>query len=293
MQSNYLSNMNNARLNIADRVSYWLTPVYEKLPSAIFPQHYRHIQAYCVGTPRSGTVSITDQFKNNFRVGHEPESRFLTWKLIAYKTGKMSAAKMRRYLEHRDRRMCLELDSSYLNSEIVEFLVQLFPEAKFILTVRDCLSWAESFASFLINKPEFLHRKEHIRQHMALLFGAPPYSYSPYENILKRSGLHPVRKYLSYWTAHNQHVLDHVPPDRLLIVRTNEISDSARRLESFLAVPRGSLGSSVHSNSATTRHAIMNQIESKYLLQCTRECCGDLMARLFPGVIEEYELVYV
>ncbi|MHB1529545.1 MAG: sulfotransferase [Acidiferrobacteraceae bacterium] len=290
MQSNYL---NNACLNIAGRVSYWFTPVYEKLPSAIFPQHYRQIQAYCVGMPRSGTVSVADQFKDNFRVGHEPESRFLTWKIIAYKTGKMSATRMQRYLAHRDRRMRLELDSSYLNSEIVELLVQSFPEAKFILTVRDCLSWAESFANFLINKPEFLHRKEHIRRHMALLFGAPPYSYAPYENILKQSGLHPIREYLSYWTAHNQRVLDLVPSDRLLIVKTNEIGDSARRLESFLSVPYGSLSSAVHSNSATALHAIMSQIEPQYLLQCTRECCGDLMARLFPGVIEEYESVYV
>ncbi|MDA8093257.1 MAG: hypothetical protein M0T84_04970 [Betaproteobacteria bacterium] len=267
---------------VRGRLSYWLTPVYEQLPDAAFPERSRRIQAYCVGAPRSGTVSIADQFKDQFRVGHEPESRFLTWKILAYRRGKTDAKRMRRYLEKRDRRLGLELDSSYLNAEIVEFLVESFPAARFILTVRDCLSWTESMANFLINKPEFLHSKRHIRHHMALCFGKPPYTYSPHEAVLEARGLHPLRSYLTYWTAHNQRILDAVPAERLIVIKTGEIGQSSCRLEDFLALPAGTLRSAVHSNSAKARHRILDQIDPGYLRASAEACCGALMARLFP-----------
>ncbi len=267
---------------VLGRVSYWLTPVYERLPDAVFPARARRIQAYCVGAPRSGTVSIADQFKGQFRVGHEPESRFLTWKILAYRSGKTNPARMRRYLEKRDRRLGLELDSSYLNAEIAALLVESFPAARFILTVRDCLSWTESIVNFLINKPEFLHRKRHIRRHMGLCFGTPPYTYSPHEAVLEARGLHPLRSYLTYWTAHNQRILDAVPAERLIVVKTREIGQSSRRLEDFLALPAGTLRSAVHSNSAKARHGILDQIDPGYLRASAEACCGALMARLFP-----------
>ena len=263
-----------------------MTPLYERLPVCVFPEHPRHFHAYCVGTPRSGTVSICDQFRN-FRSAHEPESRFLTQKIIAYRTGQLSYDGMMKYIRHRDRRMQLEMDSSYLNSEIIEFLVPASPESKFVLTLRDCLSWADSFTNFLINKPEFLNRKRHIREHMALEFGTPPFHYSPYEKILEESGLHPIRQYLTYWTDHNQRVLENVPADRLLVIRTTEIGESAAPLEKFLSLPPGSLISSVHSNPARARHSILEKIDPVFLHETMLECCGELMARFFPDKLNE------
>lgn len=262
-----------------------MTPVFERLPDSFFRQHPRRFHAFCVGAPRSGTVSIANLFPYPYRAAHEPESRFLTNRIVAHQSGEMGAEAMLRYVQRRDRRLQLEIDSSYLNGEIVEFLVRAFPQAKFILTLRDCLSWAESFTNFLLNKPEFVTRKRYSQRHMILRFGEPPYTYAPQERVLAELGLHPIQQYLRYWRYHNLRVLDTVPADRLLIVKTAEIGESTRRLEAFLNLPPGSLKSKIHSNSSPVRHSILKRIDSGYLYDSVMECCRDLMERFFPEAL--------
>ncbi|MGH6888120.1 MAG: sulfotransferase [Rhizomicrobium sp.] len=262
-----------------------MTPVYERMPSSVFPLYRRQFHAFCVGIARSGTVSITDQFPAQYRVAHEPESRFLTDKIVAYRRGRITSEKMSQYLRRRDRRMQLEMDSSYLNSEVVEFLAQAFPEAKFILTLRDCFSWVDSFTNFFLNRPEFMMSKRHVQRHMALLFGEPPYEFSQHDRALERAGLHPLRRYLRYWRDHNRRVLDVVPDERLLIVKTNDIEKSGKRLERFLRLPHNSLRLHIHANSALARHGLIGQIDPGYVRESIMDCCGDLMAEFFPEML--------
>src|SRR6185437_3672777 len=134
--------------------------------------------------------------------------------------------------------MQLEMDSSYLNGEVIEFLARDFPESRFILTLRDCLSWVDSFTNFLLNRPEFVGaRKRHVQRHMALAFGEPPYQFSRHERILEEVRLHPLRTYLRYWSDHNRKVLDVVPSERLQVIKTAEIGKSSRQLEKFFGIP--------------------------------------------------------
>lgn len=272
---------------IAKRVHYWMTPLLEHFPAPCFPVRKRQIQVYVVGMPRSGTVSLYDAFKSNFRAAHEPESRFLTHKVVAYRRGRLSEQQMRSYLRHRDRRMGLELDTSYLNGEIVESLAEEFPDARFILTIRDVLSWTDSMMNFLLNKPEFLtFHKSHIQAHMEILFGAPPYTYAPEEAILQEKRLHPLSCYLKYWVEHNQRVIDSVPPERLLVIRTVDIGHSHTAIEKFLGLPNKSLKAAVHSNSASKRHSLLDQMPQEYVRTQVETYCGELMCEFFPEMME-------
>src|SRR4051812_6199255 len=120
--------MNLALSHLPGRVRYWMTPVFERCPESVFPRRDRRVQVYVVGMPRTGTVSFFDMFKREFRADHEPESRFLTRKVVAYRRDRLDEAGMRRYLRHRDRRLGLELDTSYLNAEVAQLLVDEFKD---------------------------------------------------------------------------------------------------------------------------------------------------------------------
>lgn len=269
------------------RVRYWMTPVLEHVPDAFFPQRPRKVQVYVVGMPRSGTVSLYDVFKKHYRADHEPESRFLTHKIVNWRLGRLSDEQMRDYLRHRDVRLNLELDTSYLNAEVVDLLVDEFPESRFILTIRDCLSWTDSMMNFLLNKPEFLTpRKQHIQDHMRVLFGPPPYEYAPEEAAIKARGLHPLDRYLSYWAYHNQKVIDSVPADRLLVLQTTAIGKSGEIIEDFLGLPRNSLDKAVHSNSAPTRHSLLDTLPREFVRARVEQYCGSLMQQFYPDVLE-------
>lgn len=269
------------------RIRYWMTPLFERCPEKYFPLRKRSIQVYVVGMPRSGTVSLYDIFTDGFRAGHEPESRFLTRKVVAYRMNRLDEQGMRCYLRHRDRRLGLELDTSYLNGEVVELLADEFPDARFILTIRDVLSWTDSMMNFLLNKPEFMtSRKPHIREHMEVQFGSPPYVYAPEEAILKKNGLHPLSRYLKYWTEHNQRVLNLVPPERLLVIKTADIGHSSSAIETFLNLPLNSLGKAVHSNSAPARYSLLKQIPDEFVRAQVQAHCGELMEKYFPEVDE-------
>lgn len=264
-----------------------MTPLLERCPAQCFPIRKRQVQVYVVGMPRSGTVSLYDAFKSNFRASHEPESRFFTHKVTAYRRGRLSDQQMRNYLRHRDRRMGLELDSSYLNGEVVKLLTEEFPDACFILTIRDALSWTDSMMNFLLNKPEFLtFLKSHVQAHMKVAFGAPPYAYAPEEAILQEKGLHPLSCYLKYWVEHNQRVIDSVRPERLLLIRTADISSSKTLIEGFLGLPNNSLKEAVHSNSALKRHSLLDQMPGEFVRAQVEAYCGELMEELFPEVME-------
>lgn len=268
---------------IGRRAHYWMTPLFEHFPVACFPVHKRRVQVYVVGMPRSGTVSLYDTFKLKFRAMHEPESRFFTRKVVAYRLNQLSEQKMRSYLCHRDRRMGLELDSAYLNGEVVKLLADEFPQARFILTIRDAMSWVDSMMNFLLNKPEFMtSRKAHIRDHMLVQFGVPPYTYAPEESVLRDKGLHPLSCYLKYWTEHNQRVIDSVPAERLLVVKTNDIGHSNNLIEVFLGLPPDSLSKAVHSNPASKRYSLLEQLPPEFVRAQVEAHCGELMKKLFP-----------
>lgn len=269
------------------RIRYWMTPLLEHCPDQCFPVRERRVQVYVVGMPRSGTVSLYDIFKKYFRADHEPESRFFTSKIVDYRLNRIDEQEMRRYLRHRDRRLGLELDTSYLNGEVVSLLASEFPDARFILTIRDCLSWTDSILNFLMNKPEFMtSRKPHIRRHMEVQFGLPPYEYAPEEEILKRHGLHPLARYLTYWSEHNRRVMDLLPPERLLIIKTKDIGNSSDAIEKFLGLPPNSLDKAVHSNSASARHSVLDQIPRDFVRAQVEACCGELMRKFFPDAME-------
>jgi len=118
--------------------------IYRRSP--IFPvTNPLRTQLYCVGTAKSGTHSVEAIFRENLRSADEVDSEHVIDVVLDYANGRMSREELRAYLLKRDRVLQLELDSSQLNYFFLHELVELFPKAKFILTIRNPYAWLDSF----------------------------------------------------------------------------------------------------------------------------------------------------
>lgn len=72
---------------VKDKVNYWTTPLYERIPEWCFPEHPRRFHAYGVGMGKTGTVTLHIMFSKHYRTAHEPEQRFLVNKIVVLSKG--------------------------------------------------------------------------------------------------------------------------------------------------------------------------------------------------------------
>ncbi|MCA9739567.1 MAG: hypothetical protein KC645_18215 [Gemmatimonadetes bacterium] len=239
----------------------------------------RRFHAYCVGTPKSGTHSMAALFQAGFRASHEPESAWLIERIMERGEHRPSPSELRRALRRRDRLLRLELDSSQLNYFILDDLLDLFPKARFILTLRECLSWLDSYLNDCLARPA----SERWHRFRAFRFAADSGVHPPEEVALARRGLFTLEAYLRYWTRHNEHVLRAVPPGRLLVVPTREIGTRIPEIAGFLHIDPAQLDPDrSHAYHAQAHHDVLDEIPTGYLADVVTRTCGDLMQRFFP-----------
>jgi len=240
----------------------------------------RRFHAYCVGAAKTGTTSLALLFSENFRAAHEPMSHHfnLTWGGRA----KIEGDRFDSYLEQRDRYLNLEMEASHNVLPAVPALVRLYPEAKFILTVRECLSWMESLISEELdtreNRDSYLWWQPWFRHTCGAAAGHPTE-----EKVLADVGLSTVRGYMRYWARHNREVLAAVPEERLLIVRLDQLDESHDRMAEFLGIDPNTLPKrESRANTRSDKAITVDCIGRDYVERIAQEECGELMAQFFP-----------
>ena len=99
-----------------------------------------------------------------------------------------------------------------------------FPDAKFILTVRDCYSWVNSAINQLLNNPA---TRPHWVEWRNSIFGdLGACVYSEQESILRDNMIWNLDSLFSAWAEHYNVVLESVPENRILVVKTFELQES-------------------------------------------------------------------
>ena len=239
----------------------------------------RKFQAYCVGTGKTGTHSLEGIFQNHYRTDHEPESGQLVDMILAEADGKVDFKEKSIFIHRRDKRLWLELESSFLLFYFLDVLVQDYPEAKFILTIRDCYSWLDSFINHRIARPP----SDKWIKMSALRYGTYHEYYAKEEEILAKHGFYSLAAYFAGWANHNKTVLATIPTERLLVVRTDEIDQKTPEIAAFLEIPIEHLDDSKsHLFKARQRTGILHNIDNSFLeAQVNRHCRG-LMDQFFP-----------
>jgi hypothetical protein len=247
----------------------------------------RRTRLYCIGTGKTGTHSIAAMFSRNVRSAHEPEALQLIEKIIARKEQRISEEELTQWLRVRDRKLALEVDSSALNFWILDLLLRKFPDARFVLTIRDCYSWCNSTMN-------------HAARHAARFpEGVPPlwiqvwflrfrpdlYQHAPEERLLQEKGFYSLDGYLSHWTRHNSEVIEKVPAGRLFVVRTDQIGEKALEIADFAGLPRRAVRlDRTHDFRNPSKEHILSQLDRAFVERKVEQHCRPLMTRFFPEI---------
>jgi hypothetical protein len=117
------------------------------------------------------------------------------------------------------------------------------------------------------------------------LFGGPHYQHAPEEKALKERSLHTLDGYLADYASTNQSVKKEVPPDRLLVVRTDRLRDSAPLIARFLDIDESDLDlSRVHEFKTSKKHGILANMDPDFVDEKVRAHCSDLLREYFPEI---------
>ena len=249
-----------------------------EVPAPPAPPPERRFRLFGLGLAKSGTHSLAGVFASNYRSAHEPEAKAFVEVLNAVLSGEVERAELRRYLEEREERLDLEVNVAGWNGVAVPELVDLYPEARFVLTVREPRSWLDS----LLNHLEVGKAPPHFVRFRSLIY-ADGGDHPPEEAVLAEHGFYPLRGYLLDYARRHELILDTVPADRLLVLRTKEIGDRLDDLAAFVGVPADTLDrDQSHGFPARAKFGFLDQIGDDHVQATIDEICGPVMARLFP-----------
>ena len=241
---------------------------------------YRRFQAYNVGLPKTGTASIAALF-GQYRSAHEFMFLETVAKIASWKDGLVSTESFKISILERDRSGCLEMDSASFNHHYLQILAIAFPEAKFIFTIRDCYSWLNSVLNmslrYAANVPDWM------LPYSKFLIGYEiDRSTFGDQSATQQNPPEIVDSLLRYWQTSNQRVLDLLPSERSLIVRTDRISDSLDLIADFIGIPPDSLVvSGRHMNRSPENLPLLQFLDPGWLEERCHLHCGSLMKQVF------------
>jgi hypothetical protein len=204
-------------------------------------------------------------FADSRRTVHEPEPEELLALLPAVRSGAISSRKLRRLLLARHQRLQLQVESSHLLGSFVPALVSTFRTARFILLVRDCRSWIDSMINDQLNLRTWSGYTEWSVVYDRYL-GTTETPFPDAELVLRDLDLYPLANYVRYYREEIRAIVSAVPPERLLCLRTEDLSRSTSVLADFVGVPRESLCTeNAHSYRARRRHDVLDAIDPGHL----------------------------
>lgn len=227
----------------------------------------RRFHAFCVGLPKTGTTSITGIFKR-YKAGHEFMFRETVEHIVLYRQGRITKEAFRNYLIERDKMGGLEMDSASFNHYYLHFLVDLFPEARFVFTVRDCFSWTNSYLSMLLRWRRIFPDVRHIpawqTAYGRIQFGQfDPDDYQSPETIMNRMPDLATR-FFQCWREDNRRILSLLPAGRSIVIPTARLSRCLPELARLMGIPPDFLLSHAsHANRAPEKINFLSFLDNE------------------------------
>lgn len=235
-----------------------------------------------VGAAKTGTHTIGEMFADRVPSAHEKDAERLIRRLLEYGPG---SDRLRRFLKWRDLWRGLQIDASQVNIYLIEDLRALFPESRFILTVRSPAPWLRSIIDDSLRRetsPNWWtsptwHRFRDYR------FGAKAEATGP-EAVLGEHGVYTIDGYLAYWAFAITTVTRQVPPAQLMIVRTEDIGARAPEIATFAGVPDPDrLPERTHAFHNADRSGLLDRIPRAHLKERLEAIVGAVARETLPG----------
>lgn len=240
----------------------------------------RRLNACCCGLSKTGTHSIAGIFEN-YRCEHHPDTSTRLPLAIAYLNQEVDNEHAQRILKKQDRSMWLEMESSSLAGILISAIVEACPKKKFILTMRDVYSWCDSWLDHNINSPPSdsspWARLDKVRLRIK---DFPP---TKYDAPLTELGFPSLACYFQLWGSHNAQVLETVPDERLLIIRTQDIIEMLPKIAEWLEVGADTLKPERGwLFAAPKKHGTLAKLDRVYVRETAEAFCDTLMQQYFP-----------
>lgn len=202
----------------------------------------------CIGNFKTGTVSLDGLLGQQLKGAHEPHAYLFARTWFKYAKGRISQDKWKEFLVRRSNALTLDFEASGFLTTEAPLLAELFPNAKFVLTIRDPESWCRSMLRHIIKNRTKLgyHYWEPVLRHWftdqpeATSDKAEAYwphaqhEFPTEESSLKNQDLYPLKGLLDYWQQSNVQAIETIPEERLLILDTKKLSESIEQLAMFL-----------------------------------------------------------
>ncbi len=242
----------------------------------------RQARLYCVGGPRTGTHSVAAIFDRTVRSRHEADFRASTDLVVGHHEGRVTFDELRAFVRRRDERLRLDVDSSHVHMFLIDAIRAEFEDARFLLTIRDCYTWVDSALNHTLSSRKWSAAD---RRYLEFYFDAANLTWSPHDAFLRDLGLLSIDCYLAAWSRHNATALANAPADRLLVVRTDEISRRLADIATFAGLPAERIVPGFRARgTARASHDVLRRVDPAFLADRVAAHCAPLMERYFPGI---------
>ena len=242
------------------------------------------VRVFGLGASKTGTHTLAEMFEADIRGGHEADANRLI-RLILHKVDTGDARPLHRFLKFRDMVRNLKIDSSSVNTYLIDDWLTLYPDSRFILTVRGPGSWLRSMVDHSVLRdptPEW-------KRFRTYRFGENA-GHPPQEAVLAQAGLYPLAAYLDYWRVSVGSAFDKIPEGQLLVVPTYQIGAMADEIAAFCGLEAASMPKTTHSYRNSFRSGLIEEIDPAYLAEVIDRDVGDLARRALPGWSVEKDL---
>ena len=215
----------------------------------------------------------------SYRAAHEIEGMRMRALAAKVMTGQLdaSSSRVRAELRRRSIRYHLEVDVAGHMASFAGTLARMYDDAVFVLPIRDCFSWLDSAVEQLLQFDRAGRTRDAFYEAKYLRHCDV---FTSHEAVLEDAGLIPIAAWLQGWADSNERVLGSVPPERLLVVRTEDLDDSVEALARFADVPAPTLRP-VHANRNAARSGLLADVSPDFVLEQAQEHCGSLMERFW------------
>ncbi len=238
----------------------------------------REINVICIGTPKSGTTSIARLFSDSFRSEHEAERPEHVNTILAHFDKKMSDDEYVAYLQKRDKRLWLDLESNCFLGYRIDLTYRAFPKNKYILTIREPLSWLDSIFDNNINYAPIEHSV--MEKWHKFFFKPKMFDYQHEEASLLANKLYPLSAYLNYWLESNSLAINSIPTEQLLVLDTNKISDSYQSISRFLGISQNSLSAEKsHANRTAEKYGMLSKLDNDFVREKIELICDNFIQK--------------
>ena len=250
----------------------------------------RRFHLVCVGLPRSGVASLFTLF-SNFRAANEYAEAETIRTLVNHHRGGLGHGALRAYLARRDRESALEMDAASFLHLASDVLAGLSDDTRFVLPVRAPDAWCESYVGELVRVHDRLRKRGKVppawqRDYGEILLGRFEWEEIATPEVRGVCLPDVARRFLVHWAHATGKMLDSLPPERTLVLRTEDLGPMRDRLAVFVDQPVESLTGISHSNAGPPGPSPLDGLPQGWLARTSAEICGPTHARALNRCVE-------